>query len=464
MARNRRDILLVEPGYRNKYPPLGLMKIASYHRLRGDHVVFVKGKSPEVREKMWDRIYITSLFSFYWNKTVQTIRYYGRSVPRPDNIYVGGILATLMADELQEELNPALPVTIIKGLLDKPGLLDQGSSQVVEDMIPNYAILDDIDYTYGVEDAYLGYATRGCIRKCSFCAVRILEPQPKYRCQYHTSILNLVHAIDTIYGPKKDLLLLDNNILASPDYKRIIHEILDAGFEKGATFNRKQRLLDFNQGIDARLLTPMKMKLLAKTAIKPLRLAFDHSRMRRSYEKAVRLACQHGVSRHSTYVLFNYNDTPEDFYCRLQINLDLNEELDAKISSFPMKYIPVTSKNRRYVGKNWHRKIIRGVQCILLITKGIVSPRREFFEAAFGRDEREFREICMMPEHYIIYRRKHDDQAEEWRKLYHRLGSLQHQRLLELLAQGRIKEEHCRGETGLLRRILEHYIEPENEE
>ena len=459
MTKNKRDILLVEPGYRNKYPPLGLMKIASYHRLRGDHVVFVKGKSPDVRGKMWDRIYITSLFSFHWNETVQTIRYYGRSVSRPDYIYVGGILATLMADELKEELNPTLPVTIIKGLLDEPGMLDQGSSQIIEEMIPNYAILDDIDYTYGVEDAYLGYATRGCIKKCSFCAVRTLEPQPKYRCQYHTSIPNLVHSIDTIYGPKKDLLLLDNNILASPDYERIIHEILDAGFEKDATFNRKQRRLDFNQGIDARLVTPMKMKLLAKTAIKPLRLAFDHSRMRIGYEKAVRLACKYGMSRHSTYILFNYNDTPEDFYSRLRININLNEELDAKISSFPMKFIPLTSKNRRHIGKHWHRKMIRGVQCILLATKGMVSPRREFFDAAFGRNEREFREICMMPEDYIIYRQRHADKADEWRKLYHRIGLRQHQRLLELLAQGRIKEEHCRPETGLLRRLLEHYIE-----
>jgi hypothetical protein len=44
MANNR--IFLIEPGYKNKYPPLGLMKIAQYHGPRGkrDHVVFIKGK------------------------------------------------------------------------------------------------------------------------------------------------------------------------------------------------------------------------------------------------------------------------------------------------------------------------------------------------------------------------------------------------------------------------------------
>ena len=38
-----RKILLIEPNYRNKYPPMGLMKLASYYRKRGDDVRFFKG-------------------------------------------------------------------------------------------------------------------------------------------------------------------------------------------------------------------------------------------------------------------------------------------------------------------------------------------------------------------------------------------------------------------------------------
>lgn len=454
----KRKILLVEPNYKNKYPPLGLMKIASYHRLRGDYVEFVKGESAEHKNEQWDRIYITTLFTFYWNKTVRTIRYYAKSAKKPENVFVGGILASLMTDELKKEFHPLLNITIFKGLLDKPGMLDADSREVVEFMVPNYSILDEVEYKYPMSDGYLGYATRGCVNKCRFCAVRTLEPH--YLCGYHSSVMDLVQAVDSLYGPKRDLLLLDNNILASPDFDRIINEILDAGFEKGAMLNGRKRHLDFNQGIDARLLRANKMKLLAKTAIDPLRLAFDHSRMRPSYERAVRLACKHGITKHQTYVLFNFTDTPEDFYSRLKINIGLNEELGARISSFPMKYIPLDHKDRRFVGKHWHRHMIRGVQCILLATRGIVSPKRRFFEAAFGESESEFREICMMPEHYIIYRKNNESAAREWRKLYHQVGPNQKQRLLEVLAEGKIKESHCVKETGRLRALMEHYLEP----
>ena len=47
MPRKKRNILLIEPGYKNKYPPIGLMKIATYHRMLGDNVTFYKGDLKE---------------------------------------------------------------------------------------------------------------------------------------------------------------------------------------------------------------------------------------------------------------------------------------------------------------------------------------------------------------------------------------------------------------------------------
>ena len=64
-----RDILLIEPGYPNKYPPLGLMNLAAYHGPfgRGDHVRFVKGEEKGILDRAWDRVYVTTLFTLEWN-------------------------------------------------------------------------------------------------------------------------------------------------------------------------------------------------------------------------------------------------------------------------------------------------------------------------------------------------------------------------------------------------------------
>ena len=43
----KRNVLLLEPNYKNKFPPIGLMKLATYFRLRGDNVVFYKGDLKE---------------------------------------------------------------------------------------------------------------------------------------------------------------------------------------------------------------------------------------------------------------------------------------------------------------------------------------------------------------------------------------------------------------------------------
>src|SRR3546814_16487333 len=58
----------------------------------------------------------------------------------------------------------------------------------------------------------------------------------------------------------RDLTLMDNNVVASPRFREIIAEIRDLGFEAGATLKRpgertaSKRRVDFNQGVDARLL------------------------------------------------------------------------------------------------------------------------------------------------------------------------------------------------------------------
>ncbi len=429
------------------------MKISTYHKLKGDFVQFVKGCNPSLQDKKWDRIYISTLFTFYWKTTIDTIKYYIKSANSPKNIFVGGVTATLLYDEIQSELG----VTVIRGLIDRPGLLDSDSRYIVDTLIPDYKIIEEIDYEYGLNDSYIAYATRGCPNKCKFCAVSKIEPQ----FVHYICLKKQIRELEEIYGIRKNLTLLDNNVLASEYFEKIINDILELGFEKEAKFNNKLRRLDFNQGLDARLLTPEKISLLSKTAIKPMRIAFDFIEMKDIYTSRIKMACDNGILDLSNYVLYNYKDTPEDFYERLRINVMLNKKLDTKIYSFPMKYIPLDAKDRSYIGEHWNKRLLRGIQCILLATKGKVSPRKEFFEAAFGKNEKEFIKIIMMPDEYIIYREEHKNNgAYDWRNLYQKLTKNQRIRLIDILSCNSIKESVLKTiPSSNLRNLLAHYVE-----
>lgn len=300
-----RRILLIEPKYKNKYPPIGLMKLASYHRLLGDQVEFFKGdikdliaqkltetcidrlkeiwadyhwhhlyhsierfiKSGKVeflvdipfhennevsfniigciqhfskvfRKKsvyhypQWDRIYVTTLFTFYWKVTVEAIHAVKPLTNSLDNIYVGGVLASLLQKELELETG----IKSWPGLLDKPGILDPDNSiaqtLVIDNLPLDYSILEEVDYEYPTGSAYFTFMTKGCTRKCAFCSVPILEPTYKPKIETKDKFFE----IKALYGEQQNLLLMDNNVLASPNFLEIIQEIKDMGFTKGATF------------------------------------------------------------------------------------------------------------------------------------------------------------------------------------------------------------------------------------
>ncbi|MDR2834492.1 MAG: hypothetical protein LBV67_12335 [Streptococcaceae bacterium] len=570
-----REVLLIEPNYKNKYPPMGLMKISTYYKQRGDNVRFYKGDlqkfmatllceelirllsgiSPkmkwrqliptltkyirngkisdmpeeivrnnegtvadaeiiidlilEYRNKFkrkdfftnprFDVVCITTLFTFEWSITVDTINYVKQLCKNEQKVFVGGIASSIIPQEIARETG----VVPIEGALDRPGMLDFGSSVIIDTLPLDYSILDEIDYKYPASNAYFAYMTRGCPKKCKFCAVPKLEPK-------YNNYIQLYEQLEITrgrFGEKKNLLLLDNNVLASDAYDQIIDEIVNCGFGKSAKYTppnpyeiayknlvdgindrayirvivdlyhtllsrcsnpnicsdiavtnklykkiidaecdetytatkeailnlhqfigplymkyayrpvAQQRIVDFNQGIDGQRVTPEKMNKLAEANIHPVRIAFDSWKGHRIYEAAVRTAAAAGLTDLSNYVLFNYNEEPVDLYRRMRLSVDLCEELNVTIFSFPMKYHPVDDpkwfRNRNFIGEKWSRKYIRAVQAVLTSTHGKIGRGRQFFEAAFGADEVEFNEIMMMPEALIINRFEHDREKRE---------------------------------------------------
>ena len=103
------------------------------------------------------------------------------------------------------------------------------------------------------------------------------------------------------------------------------------------------RFVDFNQGVDARLFNEEIVSLLAQIPVRPLRIAFDDVKTESFYTKALRLSVNYGMKDFSNYLLYNFKDHPIDLYHRMRINVQLCEDLNISIYSFPMKYHPIAT-------------------------------------------------------------------------------------------------------------------------
>jgi hypothetical protein len=450
------NILLVEPDYRSKFPPLGLMKLSTYHKENGDNVTFVRGKNPDLRSVSWHRIYISSLFTWELPRTLKTIKYYRSAVNNLKDIVVGGPGVTLLPQYIRNQTD----VTIIEGLLDRPNMLGIGSKAIAK-LTPDYSIIDDIpDYEYYPSDAYFTKITKGCIRTCEFCAVPILEKEFGFLQDLKRQINN----VNRRYGEKQNLIVMDNNILGIDRIHSIFRDIGKAGFEAGAKRNGKRRYVDFNQGLDARLISkdPSLADGLASISASPIRLAFDFIGLERLYRNAIVILTKHGFSEFTNYMLFNFKDTPEELYRRIWINAELNSELGIRITGFPMRFIPMDDVKRGYIAEQWKWRYLRGIQCVLLATRGLISPNPKFIRAAFGNSFEEFLEILSMPDRYIIYREKYKKNgANEWRRLFQKLPTHKKDEFLNLLEKLN-RSFHERKKllarvNGLFGKLLEHY-------
>ncbi len=224
-------VLLVEPNYKNKYPPMGLMKISTYHKMLNDEVRFVKGIEECVDAEVWDRIYITSLFTFDFDEVVKTINHYKYLVNDIDNLYVGGIMASLMPEKVVEATGIDR-THILTGLFTDTSVVGDDNDINVDELPLDYDILEEVEYKYPAGDNYFAYTTRGCPNHCSFCAVPILEPNFRVT----NNIIDQIETIDKKYGPKQHLLLLDNNVLNTSDLESLVDDLCKVGFGRGAKY------------------------------------------------------------------------------------------------------------------------------------------------------------------------------------------------------------------------------------
>lgn len=300
-------VLLVEPDYYTRYPPLGLLKLASFHRNKGDSVELVRGlvkplESPE-------RVYVTSLFTYAWKPVHQAVAYYKAKYPQA-KVHLGGIYASLLPDHAR---------------LSGADVVHEGLFDEAEQLLPAYDLIPKWK-------ASILFASRGCIRRCGFCSVPKLEGK---LLPLNSNIRRL------IYPGHTRVTLWDNNIAAAPNWRAIFDELADIGLDT-----------DFNQGLDSRCVTDEVAEKISKIKMSVIRFAYDFHGIGPYVKRAIDLLADRGVRKRKivVYVLFNYTDGPEDFFERIR------ELLTWGVVSYPMRYEPLTSlEKNKYVSPHWDR-------------------------------------------------------------------------------------------------------------
>jgi hypothetical protein len=146
---------------------------------------------------------------------------------------------------------------------------------------------------------------------------------------------------DFIYPGHTRVILWDNNIAATPNWRTLFDELVEIGLDT-----------DFNQGLDARCVNDEVAEKISKIKMSVIRFAYDFHGIGPHVKRAIDLLAGRGVRRRKivVYVLFNYTDDPEDFFERIR---DL---LTWGVVSYPMRYEPLASlEKNKYVSPHWDR-------------------------------------------------------------------------------------------------------------
>lgn len=132
-----------------------------------------------------------------------------------------------------------------------------------------------------------------------------------------------------IYPGHKNVILWDNNLMASPYWFDILNEIREMYL-----------VVDFNQGLDARLIDDETAKLIGSMHTKLVRTAYDVKDDGR-VGRGIHLLIENGVRPRKilVYLLYNFDsDAPEDLLFRLQ------ESMRWKVTTYPMRYQPINGQ------------------------------------------------------------------------------------------------------------------------
>jgi hypothetical protein len=263
---------LVDADSHSGFPNLALMKLSAWLKMVDDEAVvdLHRGIPDTAPLHHYDRVYLSTVF--FQNQ--QAVQDYASQF-EDDDIEIGGS---------GWDLASCLP-------------------EAAEHMMPDYDL-------YGT-DYSMGFTSRGCIRRCGFCVV----PKKEGHLCRHSPI-------EEFHRPDHNkIILLDNNFLASPNWKETLQYIHSKGL-----------MVNFNQGLDIRLVDEEKAHELStvqwynwRFSRRGLHFAFDHVGDEGAVRKGLEILSAAGIRpyRCMFYVLVGYDSSPEQDMHRIMVLKEL---------------------------------------------------------------------------------------------------------------------------------------------
>ena len=267
-----------------KHPNLPLMKISAYHKAKGDDVTWANHLDK------YDVVYVSRVFSDTYCPDDQ----YGFN---SDCVIYGG---TGYAIETINGIERYIPEK------------DKNLPDEIEHTYPDYELYGDL-----TKNTAFGFLTRGCPNNCPFCIVSAKEGRISHK----------VANLSEFWRGQKEIKLFDANLLACKDRMDLLTQLSDSG-----------ALVDFTQGLDARLINQEVAKQLARINIKMVHFAFDLIKNEKAIINGLKLykETNNVTSRNAiVYILTGFNTTfAEDMY-RVRVVQSLGYSPDIRIYNKP---------------------------------------------------------------------------------------------------------------------------------
>lgn len=267
----------------HNFPNLALMKISAWHKSKGDSVRWYEPFDGLIEK--YDKVYISKIFSF---SNDYDLPIYSEQIVKGGSGYC---------------------IELVDGKEVYRTEKDNTLPEEVEHFYPDYSL-------YGIEDTAYGFLTRGCPRNCAFCHTTQKDGCKSYK----------VANLSEFWNGQKNVVLLDQNILACKDHAELLGQLIDS-----------KAKVEFNGGLDIRMINEKNIELIKQLNLKCIHFAFDRWQDRDIIEPKLReFASRTGYNKDKgrvmVYILCNFDTTLEQDIYRIQLCREL------KFSPYPMIY------------------------------------------------------------------------------------------------------------------------------